>query len=240
MFWFPHKNCQEIGYLPCLYIPQQTQIDLGAAVPAPASKLTINGLEAIANRLGACGAGHVKESVDFLATDMITVYSNEPSFHWKAIKVSCLTSANPQMLLQQSTCSCHSLARKGTTEGRSEQRSLFRWVERCCFGMSVCCQRGQQQTWTFVHPLDHNSGSGTWFRGLKGITVHELQETSDVKGQDWVAWLRCETESLGEGLTDHDAESQAQGNRRHDAREHVAMTHRGVLPAKGVSCRQST
>lgn len=81
MFWFPHKNCQEIGYLPCLYIPRQTQIDLGAAVPAPASKLTINGLEAIANRLGACGAGHVKESVDFLATDMITVYSNEPSFH---------------------------------------------------------------------------------------------------------------------------------------------------------------
>lgn len=69
MLWFPHKNCQEIGYLPCLYIPQQTQIDLGAAVPAPASKLTINGLEAIvqiANRLGACGAGHVKESVDFL------------------------------------------------------------------------------------------------------------------------------------------------------------------------------
>jgi hypothetical protein len=51
-------------------------------------------------------------------------YSNEPSFHWKAIKVSCLTSANPQMLLQQSTCSCHTLARKGTTEGRSEQRSL--------------------------------------------------------------------------------------------------------------------
>ena len=46
-------------------------------MPAPASKLTINGLEAIANRLGACGAGHVKESVDFLATDMITVYSNE-------------------------------------------------------------------------------------------------------------------------------------------------------------------
>ena len=180
MLWFPHKNCQEIGYLPCLYIPQQTQIDLGAAVPAPATKLTINGLEAIANRLVACGAGHVEESVDFLAPkkceiqirDMYSFrttaflpsvwyfwctlflprqvlsgegivsghlirnkwaqgplkyrydYSNEPSFHWKAIKVSCLTSANPQMLLQQSTCSCHTLARKGTTEGRSEQRSL--------------------------------------------------------------------------------------------------------------------
>ena len=49
-----------------------------------------------------------------------------------------------------------------------------------------------------------------------------------------LSW-RCETESLGEGLADHDAESQAQGKRRHDAREHVAMTHGGVLPAKGVS-----
>ena len=35
--------------------------------PAPASKLAINGLEAIANRLGACGAGHVEKNVDFLA-----------------------------------------------------------------------------------------------------------------------------------------------------------------------------
>ena len=111
-----------------------------------------------------------------------------------------------------------------------------------CFGrfhwMSlVCRQHGQQQTLWFALK-NHNGGSGTRFRGPKGGTVQKLQETSDFKGQDFVAWLRWEeTESLGKSFADHDAECQTECKGSHNARKHVAMTHRGVLPAESVSCR---
>ena len=101
----------------------------------------------------------------------------------------------------------------------------------------VCRQHGQQQTLWFALK-NHNGRSGTRFRGPKGGTVQELQETSDFKGQDFVAWPRWEeTESLGKSFANHDAECQTECNGSHNARKHVAMTHRGVLPAESVSCR---
>ena len=48
---------------------------------------------------------------------------------------------------------------------------------------------------------------------------------------------QMETESLGKSFANHDAECQTECNGSHNARKHVAMTHRGVLPAESVSCR---
>ena len=58
------------------------------------------------------------------------------------------------------------------------------------------------------------------------------------KAKTFFAWLRWEeTESLGKSLANHDAECQTECKGCHNARKHVAMTHRGVLPAESVSCR---
>ena len=123
------------------------------------------------------------------------------------------------------------------TKFQQENRNHFLVRHFHCWMSLVCRQHGQQQTLWFALE-NHNGGSGTRFRGPKGGTVQELQETSDFKGQDFVAWPRWEeTESLGKSFANHDAECQTECNGSHNARKHVAMTHRGVLPAESISCR---
>ena len=77
--------------------------------------------------------------------------------------------------------------------------SLYCFGHFRCWVSLVCRQHGQQQTLWFALE-NHNGGSGTRFRGKKGGTVQELQETSDFKGQDFVAWPRWRLNHLARVL----------------------------------------
>ena len=77
--------------------------------------------------------------------------------------------------------------------------SLYCFGHFRCWVSLVCRQHGQQQTLWFALK-NHNGGSGTRFRGPKGGTVQELQETSDFKGQDFVAWPRWRLNHLARVL----------------------------------------
>ena len=107
----------------------------------------------------------------------------------RRFKIDCIAYSNGRI--------CWISADK--TKFQQENRNHFLVGHFHCWVSLVCRQHGQQQTLWFALE-NHNGGSGTRFRGKKGGTVQELQETSDFKGQDFVAWPRWRLNHLARVL----------------------------------------